>query len=136
GQLSTALGVLREMGLTEIPVVGIAKRFEEIFVPDRPDPVLLARASQGLYLVQRIRDEAHRFAITYHRELRGKRALSSIFDEVTGIGPTRKRALLKRFGSVRRIREASVDEVAATPGVNRELAERLKSALAREGMLA
>jgi excinuclease ABC subunit C len=86
--------------------------------------------------VQRIRDEAHRFAITYHRAVRGKRALSSVFDEVPGIGPARKKALLKRFGSVRRIREASVEEVAATPGVGQEVADRLKKHLAREGMLA
>ena len=136
GQLSAALGVLDEMGLTEIPVVGLAKRFEELYLARRATPIVLPPTSQGLYLVQRIRDEAHRFAITYHREVRGKRALSSVFDDVPGIGPTRKRALLKRFGSVRRIREASVDEVAETPGVNRDLAERLKSVLAREGMLA
>ncbi|MFN2484857.1 MAG: excinuclease ABC subunit UvrC, partial [Candidatus Limnocylindria bacterium] len=129
GQLSVALGVLHEMGLSEIPVVGLAKRFEEPHVPDRGAPIVLPATSQGLYLLQRIRDEAHRFAITYHREVRGKRALSSVFDDVPGIGPTRKRALLKRFGSVRRLREASVDEVAETPGVNRELAERLKSVL-------
>ena len=97
---------------------------------------MLPRNSQGLYLVQRIRDEAHRFAITYHRSVRGRRALASVFDEVEGIGPVRKKALLKRFGSVRRIREASVEELAETPGVNLELAERLKSHLAREGMLA
>ena len=135
GQLSAAVGVLREMGLTELPVAGLAKRFEEVYLPGRSAPVILPRNSQGLYLLQRMRDEAHRFAITYHREVRGKRALASVFDDVPGIGPTRKRALLKRFGSLRRIREASVEEVAETPGVNRELAERLKSVLAREGML-
>ena len=135
GQLSAAVGVLREMGLTELPVAGLAKRFEEVYLPGRSGPVILPRNSQGLYLLQRMRDEAHRFAITYHREVRGKRALASVFDDVPGIGPTRKRALLKRFGSLRRIREASVEEVAETPGVNRELAERLKSVLAREGML-
>ena len=102
----------------------------------RSDPIVLPRRSQALYLVQRIRDEAHRFAITYHRTVRGKRALASVFDEVPGIGPARKKALLKRFGSVRRIREASVEELAATPGVGRAAAERLKSHLAREGMLA
>jgi excinuclease ABC subunit C len=105
-------------------------------VPDRAAPIVLPRRSQALYLVQRIRDEAHRFAITYHRDVRGKRALRSELDEIEGIGPGRKRALLKRFGSVRRIREASVDEVAATPGISRSLAERLKAHLAREGMLA
>jgi excinuclease ABC subunit C len=136
GQLSAALGVLRGLDLTDLPLAGLAKRFEELYVPGRAAPIVLPRRSQALYLVQRIRDEAHRFAITYHRSVRGKRALASVFDEVPGIGPARKRALLKRFGSVRRIREASVEEVAETPGVGREVAERLKERLAREGMLA
>jgi excinuclease ABC subunit C len=136
GQLSAAVGVMRDLELSEVPMAGLAKRFEELYVPGRGDPIVLPRNSQGLYLVQRIRDEAHRFAITYHRAVRGKRALSSVFDEVPGIGPARKKALLKRFGSVRRIREASVEEVAATPGVGHEVADRLKKHLAREGMLA
>ncbi len=136
GQLSAAVHVMTELGLTDVPLSGLAKRFEELYVPGQAAPIVLPRKSQGLYLVQRIRDEAHRFAITYHREVRGKRALHSELDDVAGIGPGRKKALLKRFGSVRRIREASVDEVAATPGISRELAERLKSHLAREGMLA
>ena len=105
-------------------------------MPRRSAPIILPAKSQGLYLVQRIRDEAHRFAITYHRNVRGKRALRSVFDDVPGIGPARKKALLKRFGSVRRIREASLEEVAETPGVGRAAAERLKKHLAREGMLA
>jgi excinuclease ABC subunit C len=136
GQLSAAVGVLRDLDLGDVPVTGLAKRFEELYLPGRPDPVVLPRNSQGLYLVQRIRDEAHRFAITYHRNLRSRRALASVFDDIEGIGPVRKKALLKRFGSVRRIREASVDELAETPGIPRDLAERLKSHLAREGMLA
>jgi excinuclease ABC subunit C len=136
GQLSAAQGVMGELGLTDVPLAGLAKRFEELYVQGRSAPIVLPRKTQGLYLVQRIRDEAHRFAITYHRTVRGKRALASVFDEVPGIGPARKKALLKRFGSVRRIREASLDEVAATPGVGREVAERLKQHLAREGMLA
>jgi excinuclease ABC subunit C len=136
GQLSAAVGVMRELDLTEVPLSGLAKRFEELYVPHRSDPIVLPRRSQGLYLVQRIRDEAHRFAITYHRELRGKRALRSELDGVPGIGSGRKKALLKRFGSVRRIREASVEEVAETPGISRAIAERVKSHLAREGMLA
>jgi excinuclease ABC subunit C len=135
GQLSAALGVMDELNLTEVPLAGLAKRFEELYVPGRSDPIVLPQKSQGLYLVQRIRDEAHRFAITYHRNVRGKRALASVFDEVPGIGPARKKALLKRFGSVRRIREASVEEVAATPGVGHDVADRLKRHLAREGML-
>ncbi|HYI65412.1 MAG TPA: excinuclease ABC subunit UvrC [Candidatus Limnocylindrales bacterium] len=136
GQLSAAVGVMHELAITDVPLTGLAKRFEELYLPGRSDPVVLPRRSQALYLVQRIRDEAHRFAITYHRDVRGKRALRSELDDIAGIGPGRKKALLKRFGSVRRIREASVDEVAATPGISRDLAERLKGHLAREGMLA
>jgi excinuclease ABC subunit C len=136
GQLSAAMGEMRELDLGDVPVAGLAKRFEELYLPGRPEPIVLPRNSQGLYLVQRIRDEAHRFAITYHRNVRSRHALASVFDEVEGIGPARKKALLKRFGSVRRIREASVDELAETPGIPREVAERLKGHLAREGMLA
>ena len=136
GQLSAAVGVLRELDLGDVPVAGLAKRFEELYLPGRPEPIILPPRSQGLYLVQRIRDEAHRFAINYHRTVRSRSALASVFDEVEGIGPVRKKALLKRFGSVRRIREASVDELAETPGIPRELADRLKRHLAREGMLA
>ena len=136
GQLSAAVGAMDELGITDVPLTGLAKRFEELYLPGRAAPVVLPRRSQALYLVQRIRDEAHRFAITYHRDVRGKRALRSELDEIEGIGPGRKKALLKRFGSVRRIREASVEEVAATPGISRDLAERLKAHLAREGMLA
>ena len=136
GQLSAAVGALTELGITDVPLTGLAKRFEELYLPDRPDPIVLPRRSQALYLVQRIRDEAHRFAITYHRDVRGRRALRSELDDIAGIGPGRKKALLKRFGSVRRIREASVEEVAGTPGISRDLAERVKGHLAREGMLA
>jgi excinuclease ABC subunit C len=136
GQLSAAVGALEELGISDVPLAGLAKRFEELHLPDQAAPLVLPRRSQALYLVQRIRDEAHRFAITYHREVRGKRALRSELDDVEGIGPGRKRALLKRFGSVRRIRDASVEEVADVPGISRDLAERLKAHLAREGMLA
>jgi excinuclease ABC subunit C len=136
GQLSAAVEVMQDLGITDVPLAGLAKRFEELFVPGRSEPIVLPRRSQALYLVQRIRDEAHRFAITYHRDVRGKRALRSELDDVAGIGPGRKRLLLKRFGSVRRIREASVDELAATPGISRDLAERLHGHLVREGMLA
>src|SRR5919106_34934 len=135
-QGTSAVGVMNDLGITDVPLSGLAKRFEELYLPGQSAPVVLPRRSQALYLVQRIRDEAHRFAITYHRDVRGKRALRSELDEIAGIGPGRKRVLLKRFGSVRGIREASLDEVAATPGISRGLAERLKSHLAREGMLA
>ncbi|MEO6579144.1 MAG: excinuclease ABC subunit UvrC, partial [Candidatus Limnocylindria bacterium] len=136
GQLSAAVGIMDELGISDVPLTGLAKRFEELHLPGRSAPVVLPRRSQALYLVQRIRDEAHRFAITYHRDVRGKRALRSELDDIAGIGPGRKKVLLKRFGSVRKIREASVEEVAETPGISREIAERLKGHLAREGMLA
>lgn len=136
GQLSAATRVLRELGLTDLRVVGLAKRFEELFVPRRSEPIILPARAPALYLVQRIRDEAHRFAITYHRNVRGRRALRSVFDDVPGIGPARRAALLRRFGSVRALHDASVDEIAAVPLMSQALAERLKSALAREGRLA
>jgi excinuclease ABC subunit C len=136
GQLSAAVGVMEELDLRDVPLAGLAKRFEELYLPHRAAPIVLDRRSQALYLVQRLRDEAHRFAITYHRDVRGKRALRSELDDIAGIGPARKKALLKRFGSVRKIREASVEALAATPGITAELAERLKLHLQREGMLA
>ena len=129
GQLNAALDVMRELGVTSIPTAGLAKENEELFMADVDYPVLLPRNSQALYLVQRIRDEAHRFAITFHRELRGKRSLQSALDEVEGIGPKRKKALLRAFGSVRGIREAPLDDVAAAPGMTRTLAEKVKAAL-------
>ncbi|MBV9578320.1 MAG: excinuclease ABC subunit UvrC, partial [Chloroflexi bacterium] len=134
-QLNGALEVLDTMEITELPVVGLAKENEELFVRDRAtgralvDPVLLPRASQALYLVQRIRDEAHRFAITYHRAVRGRTGLRSALDEVEGIGPKRKRELLRRFGSVRGIRGATLEELAAVPGMTLKQAKVLKSSL-------
>ena len=130
GQLSAAVEVMDSLELSEIPIVGLAKEREEIFQKHAPDPILLARNSQGLYLVQRVRDEAHRFAITYHRNLRGKKSLRSQLDDVAGIGPTRKKALLRRFGSLKAIRGASVEELAAVPGMTRRSAEELKRSLA------
>jgi excinuclease ABC subunit C len=135
GQLNAALEVLDTMEITELPVVGLAKENEEIYVRDRAtgralaDPVLLPRTSQAMYLVQRIRDEAHRFAITYHRAVRGRTGLRSALDEVEGIGPKRKRELLRRFGSVRGIRAATLEELAAVPGMTLKQAKVLKSSL-------
>jgi excinuclease ABC subunit C len=134
-QLNGALEILDTMEITELPVVGLAKENEEIFVRDRatgralPEPVLLPRSSQAMYLVQRIRDEAHRFAITYHRAVRGRTGLRSALDEVQGIGPKRKRELLRRFGSVRGIRGATLEELAAVPGMTLKQAKVLKSSL-------
>jgi excinuclease ABC subunit C len=129
GQLSAALGVLLEMGLDDTPLASLAKENEWLFVPHTPEPIVLPRNSQALYLVQRIRDEAHRFAITYHRDLRSKSSLRSPIDLVTGIGPKRKRMLLRRFGSLAGIKEASVDDIAAVPGMTRSIAVRLKQTL-------
>ncbi len=129
GHLSAALEVLLELGLDDIPLASLAKENEELFVPHTPEPINLPRRSQGLYLVQRIRDEAHRFAITYHRNLRSKGSLRSSIDMVTGIGPKRKRMLLRRFGSIQAIKDAPVDEIAAVPGLTRSLALRLKQTL-------
>ena len=129
GQLSAALEVFLELGLTDIPLASLAKENEEIFVPDTPEPIILPRDSQALYLVQRIRDEAHRFAITYHRNLRSKSSVRSAIDMVTGIGPKRKRTLMRRFGTIKGIKEAPVEEIAAVPGMTRSLALRLKQTL-------
>jgi excinuclease ABC subunit C len=128
-QLGAALDVLRDMGLGDVPVAGLAKENEEIYVADTASPTILPRTSQALYLIQRIRDEAHRFAITFHRQVRAKSGIKSALDEIPGVGPRRKQALIHRFGSVRGIREASVDEIAGTDGINLQLAERLKSVL-------
>ena len=129
GHLSAALEVFLEMGLDDIPLAALAKENEWLFVPHTPEPIVLPRNSQALYLVQRIRDEAHRFAITYHRNLRSKSSLRSPMDLVTGIGPKRKRTLLRRFGSLQGIREASVEDIASIPGLTRSIAIRLKQAV-------
>jgi excinuclease ABC subunit C len=129
GQLGAVLDVMRDLDLPDVPVCGLAKQREEIFVKDVSEPIMLPRDSEALYLVQRIRDEAHRFAITYHRQLRGKKATQSVLDSIQGIGPKRKRALLRKFGSVRGIREATVEEVASTVGFTTRLAETVKRSL-------
>jgi excinuclease ABC subunit C len=129
GQLSAALGVLQEYGLDDLSVASLAKKREELFVPGQPDPIVLPRDSQGLYLVQRVRDEAHRFAVSYHRTVRRKKGMASQLEEVPGVGPRRRKALLKRFGSVEAIRQASVDELAAVPGMTRRMAEQVKETL-------
>lgn len=129
GQLSAALDVMRNLGLRDIPICGLAKQQEEIFMADLADSIVLPRQSEALYLVQRIRDEAHRFAITYHRQVRGKAAVRSALDAVPGVGPKRKRALLRKFGSVKAIREAKVEEIASTVGFTERLAVAVKAAL-------
>jgi excinuclease ABC subunit C len=129
GQVSAAKSVLDELGLHDLPLAGLAKEREELFLPGRPDPIVLPPTSSALYLVQRLRDEAHRFAITYHRSLRDRRTVRSAFDDLPGVGPKRKRELLKVFGSIKRVREAPVEQIAAVPGISRALAERIKMTL-------
>jgi len=128
-QVGAAKGVLDELGLHDLPLAGIAKEREELVLPDRPDPILLPTTSQALYLVQRIRDEAHRFAITYHRDLRRKASVRSKFDDLPGVGPRRRGALLRVFGSIKRVREAPVEQIAAVPGIGPALAARIKANL-------
>jgi excinuclease ABC subunit C len=129
GQVTAAMAVLDELGLHDLPLVGLAKEREELVLPDRAEPVLLPTTSQALYLVQRIRDEAHRFAITYHRDLRRKAAVRSKFDDLPGVGPRRRAALLRVFGSIKRVREAPVEQIAAVPGIGPSLASRIKANL-------
>lgn len=123
GQLSSALEIIRGQAHLSTPVIGLAKQFELIFVEGESEPVVLPRQSAALYLMQRIRDEAHRFAITYHRKLRGKRNLVSVLDNIVGIGPKRRQALWSHFGTLNKIKSAGVDELAAAPGMNRPAAE-------------
>jgi excinuclease ABC subunit C len=113
----------------QVPVCGLAKQQEEIFLPGQSNSILLPRQSQGLYLVQRVRDEAHRFAITAHRAKRAKTGIASQLDEIHGVGPSRRRALLKQLGSLEGIRAASVDELARVPGIPREVAIAIKEHL-------
>ena len=127
GHLGAALQVFLELGINDIPLASLAKENEELFIPMMSESILLPRNSQGLYLVQRARDEAHRFAITFHRERRSKKSVQSALDLVPGIGPKRKRMLIRRFGSVRGVSSASVDEIAAVPGMTLSLARSVKN---------
>jgi excinuclease ABC subunit C len=129
GQLHAARDALRAAGREDVAIVSLAKRLEEIFVPGRRESVLLPRTSQALYLVQRIRDEAHRFAVSYHRNVRQKAAVASQIDSVPGVGPARRKALIRAFGSVRGIKAASAEDIAAVPGMNAKLAETVKEHL-------
>ena len=118
-QVNAAQAALDELGITDVAVIGLAKRLEEVWVPSEPDPIIMPRNSEGLYLLQRIRDEAHRFAITYHRSKRSKRMTASALDSVRGLGEHRRKALVTHFGSVARLKEASVEEITAVPGHRR-----------------
>ncbi|MEM7347057.1 MAG: excinuclease ABC subunit UvrC [Chloroflexota bacterium] len=130
GQLNAVLEILDEFELRDaIPIVGLAKREEELFLPGHSDSLMLPRNSQGLYLLQRIRDEAHRFGVTFHRQLRGKSAVRSSLDDIQGIGPKRRKSLLQTFGSIEAIRKATVEELAAAPGMTKKAAEQVKAGL-------
>ncbi|HET7094823.1 MAG TPA: helix-hairpin-helix domain-containing protein, partial [Thermomicrobiales bacterium] len=129
GQLGAALEALNEVGWEEQPIAALAKENEELFLPGRPVSILLPRDSQALFLVQRIRDEAHRFAVTFHRQRRSRASLQSKLDDVPGIGPKRRQALIKQFGSVKAIKEASVEQLAAAPGITPGLAAKIKATL-------
>ncbi|WP_369196354.1 excinuclease ABC subunit UvrC [Streptomyces djakartensis] len=135
-QVAAARRALDELGIDDIAVCGLAKRLEEVWVPGDDDPVVLPRTSEGLYLLQRVRDEAHRFAITYQRAKRSKRFRSSPLDDVPGLGDTRKQALLKHFGSLKKLRAATIDQICEVPGIGRKTAETIAVALARSAPAA
>jgi excinuclease ABC subunit C len=129
-QVSAAAAAMAKLGVDDVALCGLAKRLEEVWLPGQPDPVILPRTSEALYLLQRVRDEAHRFAITYHRQKRSRSMAQSVLDGVPGLGEHRRKAILRTFGSVKRLREASVEEIAAVPGLGRRTAEAVHAALA------
>lgn len=130
GQLHAARDAMRQFGY-DFPMIGLAKQFEQVFVPGRDEPIELPRRSPALFLLQRVRDEVHRYAIAYHRNVRGRAAQMSVLDEIPGIGPTRRRALLKFFGSVEKMRQAGVEDLAGAPGMNRKVAQEVFDHLRR-----
>jgi len=131
GQLSAAVGALASLGLGDVAVIALAKREEEVFMPGSSDPILLDRRNRALHLLQRIRDEAHRFAVRYNRKLRKKRTIRSDLGEIPGIGPQRQRTLLRRFGSLKGVKEATKEEIARVPGFSQALASRILTYLGR-----
>ena len=132
-QVSAAARAMQELGVTDIALCGLAKRLEEVWVPDSKDPLILPRTSEGLYLLQRIRDEAHRFAITFHRSRRSKVMLESLLDEIPGLGATRRKALLEKFGSVAGIRKADASEISQIPGIGEKIASQIAHHLSQVG---
>ncbi|MCR6031030.1 excinuclease ABC subunit UvrC [Nocardioides sp. zg-579] len=132
-QVAAAQRALDELGIDDVPVCGLAKRLEEVWLPGQEDPVILARSSEGLYLLQRIRDEAHRFAITHHRSRRSKSMVESVLDDVPGLGEVRRKTLMKHFGSLKKLREATVEEIATVPGIGQRTATSIKDAVAASG---
>jgi excinuclease ABC subunit C len=133
GQLSAALAAMHEFDLPRVAVIALAKRAEEVFVPGRPQPIVLDPGSPGLQLLQRIRDEAHRFALGFHRQRRDKEARESILDALPGVGPARKRALIRHFGSPERLLAASAEELEGVPGVPAKTGRSIYAALHRAG---
>jgi excinuclease ABC subunit C len=131
-QVAAAQAVLDDLGIDDVSLVGLAKRLEEVWLPRQEYPAILPRSSEGLYLLQRVRDEAHRFAITYHRQKRSRAMTTSALDDIPGLGEIRRKALMRHFGSLRRLRAASIDEVTEVPGIGRHTAEAIVSALAAE----
>ncbi|MGD8554615.1 MAG: helix-hairpin-helix domain-containing protein, partial [Anaerolineales bacterium] len=130
GQLGRALKAGERAGLDrKVPMVGLAKSHEALYVPDRADPIMLPRRSQALYLIQRVRDEAHRFALSHHRTKRRRKGLASQLDAVEGIGPARRKALLQKFGDLEALRSAGIEQLMTVPGISQEIAERLKAEL-------
>jgi excinuclease ABC subunit C len=132
-QVAAAAAAMRKLGVTDVALCGLAKRLEEVWLSDRADPVVLPRTSEALYLLQRVRDEAHRFAITYHRQKRSRSMTQSALDGVPGLGDTRRKAILRVFGSVKRLRVATIEEIAEVPGVGRRTAQAVHAALAQQG---
>jgi excinuclease ABC subunit C len=128
-QVAAAGEALAALGVTDVALAGLAKRLEEVWLPGEADPLILPRTSEALYLLQRVRDEAHRFAISYHRQQRSKRMTTSALDAVGGLGETRRAALIEHFGSVRRLRQASIEEIIEVPGVGRRTAQAVLAAL-------
>jgi excinuclease ABC subunit C len=129
GQLNSAVEVLKEVGLDSIPLSSLAKENEELYIPGQPEPIILPKSSLGLKLLQRLRDEAHRFAITYFQKVHKKRTFTSELDQIPGVGPKKKKALIKQFGSVQTVRQASIGELMAVKGINRDLAQKIKESL-------
>jgi excinuclease ABC subunit C len=129
-QVNAGAAALEDLGIDDVAICGLAKRLEEVWVPGDPDPIILPRSSEGLYLLQRVRDEAHRFAITYHRQKRSRSMVESALDGVPGLGETRRKALLARFGSLKRLRAATVEEITEVSGIGPRTAEAIVAALA------
>jgi excinuclease ABC subunit C len=129
GQLNAARAAIQEMGAGSVPIASLAKENEEIFIPQKTKPIILPRSSPGLQLLQRLRDEAHRFALGYHQRIRKREAFASALDTIPGIGPKRKRALLRQFGSVKAIQKTSIEDLAAARGITESLARKIKEYL-------